>query len=442
MVRLRDWRQLIAQLRGSDYVANVTRLSVGATLAQAIGILAAPIITRLYQPHQYGLAASYAAIVGVIGAIAALRYDFAIVLPDNDEEATSAVWLCVSLVTIASLLTAVLLLVAWVVSPQVVVQPFGLVILLLPVSIFVTTASVILTNWANRKRQYTVLARSRVLAAAVTPAVAVGTFLFLGSTVLGLVLASLDGAATGVLLLLWVMTNQQLLPGRRSVSLGQLKFAARRYRQFPLYNLWMTLLDQLTSSLPVLLFAGLFSPAVAAYFALANNVLRLPMSLVGQAVAQVFYERAARQQHLPTQLRHLVLVNIKGLALLAVLPLLIVVALGPTLFAFVFGPSWQQAGLFARFLVVATTLTFVASPISMMPSVLNQQHVHLVISLIAVVARVASIWLGVQAGSPMLAVAFYSLGEGAVIVVFLAWLLNYLHRLEQRVVDQSSSALH
>jgi O-antigen/teichoic acid export membrane protein len=252
----------------------------------------------------------------------------------------------------------------------------------------------------------------------------------------------LAGVVASVLLLLWAMIDVRYLPGRKPISLCQLKFVAIKYRQFPMYNLWMTLLDQMTSSLPVILFASIFSSAVAGFFALANNVLRLPMSLVGQAVAQVFFERAARQKHLPKELRRLVITNIKGLALFVVAPSAMVLSFGPSLFAFIFGPSWQQAGLFARLLILGTSLTFVASPVSMLPSVLNQQRVHLSISLIAFAARVGSLWIGGQLASPLLAVALYSMGEALIIVVFIGWLLRYLHQMEKRAAVHPSSELH
>jgi O-antigen/teichoic acid export membrane protein len=210
----------------------------------------------------------------------------------------------------------------------------------------------------------------------------------------------------------------------------------REYRQSPMYNLWLTLFDQFTYSLPVLVFTSLFSPAAAAHFALANSILRLPGSLVGQSVAQVFYERAARRKEAPVALRRFVVGNVRALALLIAVPAIVIMLFGPQLFSLIFGEAWTDAGTYARLLMVAIAFTFVTSPISLAPTVLNQQHVHLALAMLTFAARIITIFVGAQSGSSVLTVALFSLGEAVTLALFLGWLLFYLRRLEQRRIVQ------
>ena len=61
----------------------------GTVLAQALGILAMPIITRLFAPDVFGLAAVFSSITAIIGVVACLRYEIAIMLPENHAEAVN-----------------------------------------------------------------------------------------------------------------------------------------------------------------------------------------------------------------------------------------------------------------------------------------------------------------------------------------------------------------
>lgn len=437
-----DTRHRVAALFiRNGYIADVAKLATGTGLAQVFSILTVPVITRLYNPAEYGLVANYLALAGVIGAVAALRYELVIILQDTDHAASATVQLSVGLVMVITSMVALVLLMTDGLSFWPVSRSLQDVIFLLPVSIFLGATSDILINYANRKRLYTLLAGSRVWAALINPTVSVVAFCLLGSTAIGLILAPLCSTIATISVLSWRMSKQKLFPNICPVSADQLLAIVRTYRQFPIYNLALTLLDQTTAALPVLLFAALFSPTTAAYFALANTVLRLPIALVGRAVAQVFYERATRRKDQPVELRRLVLATIRALGLLGILPLGILMLFGPQLFSLIFGSTWTLAGEFARFLIIATTVILIASPISMTPSILNQQHWHLLLSLAAVGARLGALWLGAYLGSPLATVVLYSLGEASATLLFLGWLLRYLKRREQAVANQVLQAI-
>jgi len=53
-------------LRDSSFASDVLKLVGGTAIAQALGILASPVITRLYGPKAFGVAALFTAITGII----------------------------------------------------------------------------------------------------------------------------------------------------------------------------------------------------------------------------------------------------------------------------------------------------------------------------------------------------------------------------------------
>ena len=93
------------QRRNTTFKGDVLRLVSGTGLAQLIGVLAAPILTRLYAPEAFGVAALFASITGILGVLACMRYELSIVLPDNDREAANLLGVSLCFSVLIALLT-------------------------------------------------------------------------------------------------------------------------------------------------------------------------------------------------------------------------------------------------------------------------------------------------------------------------------------------------
>ena len=94
-----------APARSSSFAADVLKLVTGTTIAQVITILAAPAITRLYSPEAFEILAIFTSITSILGVIACLRYEMAIMLPKTNEEAANLLGLCLLCVAVVSGLT-------------------------------------------------------------------------------------------------------------------------------------------------------------------------------------------------------------------------------------------------------------------------------------------------------------------------------------------------
>src|SRR5690554_2501445 len=89
----------------SAFATDVLKLVTGTTLAQIIVVLTSPLLTRLYGPEAFGFYALFASITGILGVIACMRYELAIMLPKTDEEAANLLGLSLLSVTVISALT-------------------------------------------------------------------------------------------------------------------------------------------------------------------------------------------------------------------------------------------------------------------------------------------------------------------------------------------------
>ena len=91
--------------RSSSFATDVLKLVTGTTFAQIIAVLASPLLTRLYGPEAFGFFALFTSITSIIGVVACMRYEMAIMLPKTDEEAANLLGLCLLCVAVVSALT-------------------------------------------------------------------------------------------------------------------------------------------------------------------------------------------------------------------------------------------------------------------------------------------------------------------------------------------------
>jgi len=171
-------------------------------------------------------------------------------------------------------------------------------------------------------------------------------------------------------------------------------------------------MNTVSVQLPPLMLAAFFSSTVVGFYALGHRLLSMPMSLLGRALAQVFFQRAAIAKNngmLPAVVKN---VFVKLMAI-GVFPLLLVLLAGKEIFTVVFGAQWAEAGVYAQILAPWMLFVFLGSPISTLFSILEMQETGLIFNSVLLVTRVLSILIGGLADNILLALLLYS-GTGTV----------------------------
>ena len=98
-------KQFVSKIWNTPSVRNVGTLLSANILAQAIGLLVYPVLTRIYSPEDFGLLNLFLSIGGVLVILAGLEWYNAIVLPKSEREARAVVHVsCISLWAFTGLL--------------------------------------------------------------------------------------------------------------------------------------------------------------------------------------------------------------------------------------------------------------------------------------------------------------------------------------------------
>jgi O-antigen/teichoic acid export membrane protein len=408
---------------GSRFVTDAAKLAGGAILAQALGILVAPILSRLFAPEAFGTAALFSSIVQVIGVFVCLRYERAIMLPEKDEDASSLLVASLFIAGGIALLSAgvTLLLggaaVRWLQAPD--LAPY---LWLLPVAVLVYGIGSALRQWNTRTKHFGLLSGAQIASAAGQAAVKLGTGLFgftvagslIGARVLGLALP-----ATGLAWGAWKEhRHRHLQTGWRRIA-GQLW----RYRKFPLVSTWSGLLNTLSVQLPILILSAFFVQAVVGFYSFGARMVDLPMILIGTAITQVFYQRASAAKN-QGELAQVVRGTYDRLVALGVFPMLVLTVIGPELFGLVFGSEWVEAGVYVQILSLWRFLVFIGSPMSTLFGILERLEVGLAFNVVLMLTRFASLTAGGWAGNARLALALYAASGSVIWLGMILWLLR------------------
>jgi lipopolysaccharide exporter len=379
---------------GASFASDVLTLVSGTTVAQLVTLLAAPVIARLYAPAAFGTASIFGSVAGTIGVIACLRYEAAIILPRSDAEAGNLLALSLGFSVLISCLTVPCVWLAQYPAHAWLSQN-GLLgfVWLVPFAVFLNGASVALSFWQIRRRHF----RSLSVARLAGTGAGTGTQLVAGAGghagAGGLVGASIIGTAVPTVVLgaqTWREDGRLL---RSSIRLPLLRRAFVQHRKFPLYSSWAILLNEAAWQLPTFWLAFAFSATVVGYYSVGTRLLRVPMNVIGGAIGQVFYERAAKAREAGT-LPRVVEVTFRVLVTIGLFPLLVMTLCGRDLFVVILGARWAEAGVYVQILALWMFFWFLSAPLMQLINVLEKQEWGLTFNAVLLVSRAASLAVG------------------------------------------------
>ncbi len=342
----------------------------GNSLAQAITLLAAPILTRLYSPAEYGVLGSYMAIAAVFSTLATVQYSEAVLYAETDDDAATVAVLGF----VISLLCTFIALFVVVLGQDMVSRLFpelGEWLLLLPCSILLAACTSILTMWANRLGQYGKITKSRVFISIFTVCLSLG-FGFIHSGVFGLMVSLICGQLLGVMVLFRGI-NVNHIKGVRYTA-EKFRGNAWKYRKFPLYTLPSEFLNRLSNQLPIFFLSLVGGANAIGLFMRARQMLSLPVTQISGALGPVFKERANRQFLAKGECSQLYRKMFLVLFAAGTAPALLLFIFADDLFALAFGESWRNSGEYARILTVMYFMNFVVAPLANMFTIANRQH--------------------------------------------------------------------
>ena len=387
----RDFRESA----GGPFARNVFTTVSGTTIAQLIPVLFSPLLTRLFDPAEFGLFANFVAISGILTVFWGGKYELAIVLPRTHEEAVTIVGLCSSITVVLTVFFSLILLFFGDLFASLIPRS-GLShwMWLIPLSTFLSSMYLYFNEWCIRKSNYLVLSKNRITnTAGITGA---SVILGLMKLNLGLILGQIAGQAFSLFLAFRrVFEDDRHLI--KYVSYESMKSAAKRYVRFAKFNILGSFTNSIAVYLPIFFLSSQFGMYQAGLYALTDRVLGVPMNFIGNSFRDVFKQRASVEYREKGNCVAIYKKAVFALAAIAILPFLGLLLLTPVLFSFAFGDKWIEAGVYARLLSLMYFFSFVSMPTGWLFVIAERQELDLtwqmIFLLFTAVALIIGAWI-------------------------------------------------
>lgn len=379
----------------TSFLGDIARLISGTVIAQIVSFAVTPVLVRLYAPEHFGIYAVFVSITGIVTIVVCLRYDYAILLPDDDSGAVNVFFVSLASVMIVSLLS---LMILWLGGKHVFAllnaQELYPYLWLIPVAVFVNGLLLALRAWTSRSRNFNRISTATVAASLSTACFQLGLGLLGKLSSVSLIAAYVLGVVISTFVLgAYVLKNDyQLL--LKYVDSDKMWKLAVHYRKFPLVDSWGAFFNNLSWQLPPLMLSIFFGQTVVGYYSLAYRLVQVPMSLVGTSIGQVFYQRTSELKSQAKPIASIVEVTFHRLALLGLLPALVFMLIGQEAFILVFGAKWGEAGAYVQILSLWTFFWFVSSPLSTVFTVMERQELFLLFTSANLITRFLALAIG------------------------------------------------
>ena len=357
----------------SEFSKNVLTLMTGTTIAQAIPIAISPILTRIYTPEDFGLFALYSSILMIISVLATGKYELAITIPKNNIEAKNIVILSIMISIILSI-SVLLLLFAFSNKFAILLKNEYIenLLFLLPISILSVGFYQSMNYYTNRESKFKRLALSRVIQSLSVASISL-FFGYITYLNYGMVLGSVFGQflATMILVKLVFDDNKNFF---KNISLKKVVIVAKKHIKFPKFLIVSNFINTFSQQLPIFLFGIYYSSAVVGYYMLSQRIIKMPSSILANAIADVFRQKASYEFSNNGNCFLLYKQTVKKLFFISIIPFSILFFIAPDLFSLIFGENWRITGEYVQIMIPMFFLQFISNPLSMLTVIANKQE--------------------------------------------------------------------
>lgn len=388
--------KLKQRLGQSRYLRDVAWQMSGNGLAQIIGVAAMPLLTRLYEPTHFATVNLFAQAVAGIAILLTWRLEYLVMLPKDEWHARTMLrliaWFGALTAMIATVLASMLREELAQLLGDITLAPW---LILAPLAAWLFCMSIGLQQTVQRSTDFRNAGFSEVMGKTgyVTTAFA-GTYWL--PSVGGLLTSAMFGSASKCL---WLW---QAIPRIANVKSGSLEMrineAIRPYLRLAASMTFANSLSLISGAAPLVYMAKAYGNDSLGQFVLVVSTLYLPSSFLGNAVGQVYYQRAAQLHANGQPFYDLWRKTAWQLARIGAPLYLTIAILSPWAYPLIFGDQWHTAGEYASLMAIAAGMAFMTSPLDRTSLVVQAWWYQIAWNLARLLTVFSAIWISEKFG--------------------------------------------
>ncbi|MDP8238371.1 MAG: oligosaccharide flippase family protein [Candidatus Hatepunaea meridiana] len=379
------------------FLKNALALASGTLIIQIIGFFSTPIISRLYTPEAFGIAALFGTVTSLVWPFLSFKYQYAIVLPNDDKEAANIFSLSIFLMII--MLSVIVFLITF--FGESITKVFRInallpYIWLLPLSMFFNGLSQPIRYWNIRHKYF------RSIAVASVSCSVQNTMLKITSGIVGynsgstLIIVDLLGRALFTIVLSLKLLFNDLRFIISNISICVIIKLAKQYKDYPIYQNLSSLFNTASREIPTILLATYFGVAFVGQYSRGIILIGLPISLIAKSVGEVFFQGAAKRKKSGESLTDYTFTVFKRLIVFGITPFVFLFTIAPDFFYIFLGDQWVEAGRITQLLTPWFLMVFLSNPMSYLVLVFDKLKVWFYFDIFIFLARMIAILIGVH----------------------------------------------
>lgn len=417
----------------SSGVRNFAKLLSANVVAQVIGLIVYPILTRVYAPEDFGLLNLFLSISGVLLILSTAELHYAIVLPKEETEGKALVHLSALILLVIVAITAFSTLFSTQIASLFNAPALAHYYWLMPLLVFAQGAWNILNYWYIRHKKYAHISGYQLSQSVLSSAGKIGLG-YMGWLQGGMIYSTVFAPLLCILLSGAMAWKKRIKPlfVRTNNSIWQL---ARTYKNFPLFSLPRSFVNMFAGQLPVFLLTPVFGSEYVGYWSMALLLGFIPVSLITKSVYQVLYQHITNRvnSHLPIGIYFH---KLTGLTIGVGLPLFVVLYfLLPTLTCWFLGEGWSETSTYIQWMLPWLLCSFLTGSSSFLSDVFFKQKIGFLFELLLAILRVVGVGLGMLLHDFSVAIAGYALGSAVAVLAQYVWLLTLVKKYDCEIVS-------
>jgi len=405
----------------------------GAVTAQLVSFLFAPIIARLFTTNDFGVTAFFFVIVSVLTPACTLKYNQAILLPKDDDEANELIKINSILMTIFALFILLCIVLLKHLTNFSFALKLGNLIYLIPLALFINCGLTVIRLSCVRWKKFKSIALGSVLDSILTPVVRITGGFFAGSSVLCLLISRLVSQTASVTLLIASIRDIAKI-NYADFNKKKITGLLKEYKEFPLYTFPAANLVTLTNNLTLLVFGFFYSPHLLGILAMTRRLVSIPSRTISDSLRTVLIPQFVEKKNNNQSLLKTCIKVFSLLFITGIIPFGIIFFFGESLFVFYLGEKWLKVGRYAVLLIPAMFSQYLCAPVHVIFLALRLQKIKLYIQIIFLSATSAALILSAFiTHNPEVTLISYSITVSAInlISIFIAFcfVINFDRKL-------------
>jgi len=414
----------INRILNSTFARNVFRLMTGTFVAQLIPIAITPLLSRYFTPEDFGAYAIFVSLTSVLIILGTGRLEFAIMLPEKDEDAKKIVIIIIGLSFVVSVfIFLMLIIIGSLVLDLLNLGSIKEISYLIPLTVFFSSLNLAIKYLKNRKQSFKSI-RNVTISGAVIRAASNVTIVLTNPFHFGLIVSQFVSiiASSYLWLRFEIISLKELI---KTIIIKDCLLVLSRFVKILYYLVPGGLINTIAVQMPVFLLTYFYNEAIVGQFSMAQRLISVPLVFIMSAFTDTFRQQASDIYRETGSNRKLFLLNIRRLFFIGIIPFILLFIFAPLFFELFLGEQWIQAGIITRILTCMFFVKFIFIGLSGVVIQVSERYEYEIIwqSLFLILSSLAFI-----IGHFVFDNIYYSLGlysMAAIIMYFLDFFIAY-----------------